>query len=71
MKKATWMVRVLGWSGEASATTENGITTYSPGTTFGWKDLKAFDSAAEADDWLCDRCRKNGYPITDYTIVRR
>ena len=37
----------------------------------GWQDMKTFTSAAEADTWLCDFVRKNGYWMNDFNLVRR
>ena len=36
-----------------------------------WTDLKAFDNAADADNWLCNYVRANGLSITDFTVSRR
>lgn len=35
----------------------------------GWVDFKEFTNPADADNWLCDYCRKNHYDITDFNIV--
>ena len=56
MKKTTWMVKVY---------------TEGKDGRVGWQDFKEFHSAAEADNWLCDYVRKNGFCITDFSIVRR
>lgn len=56
MKKTIWMVKAYMEGGDGR---------------IGWQDFKAFESAAEADNWLCDFVRKNGYSITDFNIVRR
>lgn len=37
----------------------------------GWEDFKAFTNPEEADNWLCDFVRKNGYWMSDFNIVRR
>ncbi|MCR0459309.1 hypothetical protein MKD03_12205 [[Clostridium] innocuum] len=37
----------------------------------GWQDMKTFINAAEADNWLCDFVRKNGYWMNDFNLVRR
>ncbi len=55
-KKTTWVAR--------------GLTAERPGRLT-WTDLKEFDSAAEADDWLCGYVRSHGLNITDFTIARR
>jgi hypothetical protein len=57
MKKSakTWMVKTL--------TAEN------PGHLV-WKTIKTFTNPADADNWLCDFVRANGYSITDFNIVR-
>jgi len=34
----------------------------------GWKTIKTFRTAAEADNWLCEYVRRNGYNIEDFTI---
>lgn len=56
MKKTTWMVKAY---------------TEGRAGRIGWQDFKAFNSAAEADNWLCNFVRENGYCITDFNIVRR
>ena len=40
-------------------------------TTWVVRAFKAFKNAKNADDWVCDYCRKNGYSITDFNLVRR
>lgn len=37
----------------------------------GWQDMKTFTNAAEADNWLCEFVRRNGYWMNDFNIVRR
>lgn len=57
MKKNTiWVVRAL--------------TASEPGKLV-WMDFKTFKNAKNADDWVCDHCRKNGCSITDFNLVRR
>ena len=57
MKKNTiWIVRAL--------------TAIEPGKLV-WMDFKTFKNAGTADDWVCNYCRKNGYSITDFNLVRR
>lgn len=34
----------------------------------GWKTIKTFGTAAEADNWLGEYVRRNGYSIEDFTI---
>lgn len=34
----------------------------------GWKEIKRFGSAAEADKWLCEYIKKNGYAVSDFTV---
>ena len=36
-----------------------------------WMDFKTFKNAGTADDWMYDYCRKNGYSIMDFNLVRR
>jgi hypothetical protein len=36
-----------------------------------WTEIKAFDNPADADNWLCNYVRTNGYSITDFNIVIR
>lgn len=55
-KKTTWVAR--------------GLKAEEPGRLV-WTDLKEFDSAAEADNWLCGYVRSNGLSITDFTVSRR
>lgn len=40
-------------------------------TEEGWVDYKTFTDFNEADGWLCDFCRKHGFWITDFNIVKR
>ncbi len=56
MAEIKWIVKVL--------------TAEKPGRLV-WKDLKVFDSPAEADSWLEDYIRTNGYNYTNFNIVRR
>jgi hypothetical protein len=56
MKKTKWIVKAL--------------TAERPGKLV-WMEIKEFDNPADADNWLCDYVRKNGYSITDFNIVRR
>lgn len=37
----------------------------------GLDGFQTFKSARIADGWICDYCRKNGYSITDFNLVRR
>ena len=46
------------------------LTAIEPGKLV-WMDFKTFKNARIADDWICDYCRKNGYSITDFNLVRR
>ena len=46
------------------------LTAIEPGKLV-WMDFKTFKSAIAADDWICDYCRKNGYSIADFNLVRR
>ena len=55
-KKTTWVAR--------------GLRAEKPGKRV-WTDLKAFDNAADADNWLCNYVRANGLSITDFTVSRR
>lgn len=34
----------------------------------GWQKIKTFSTAAEADNWLGEYVRRNGYSIEDFTI---
>jgi uncharacterized protein YfdQ (DUF2303 family) len=54
-KAATWVVKALA--------------VETPGHLV-WKAIKTFTNPAEADNWLCDYVRANGYSITDFNIVR-
>lgn len=56
MKKTIWMVKAYMEGKDGR---------------IGWQDFKAFNSAAEADDLLCNFVKENGYSITDFNIVRR
>lgn len=57
MKKNTvWVVRAL--------------TAIKPGK-LAWTDFKTFKNAEDADNWLCDFYRENGYSIADFNIVKR
>ena len=55
-KNTTWVAR--------------GLRAEKPGKLV-WTDLKAFDNAADADNWLCNYVRANGLSITDFTVSRR
>ena len=37
----------------------------------GWQDLKRFDNAQDADEWLCNFIRESGCSYTDINLVRR
>ena len=41
------------------------------GQQTGWKEIKRFSNAADADLWLMEYVRKTGYSITDFRIVIR
>ena len=55
-KKTTWVAR--------------GLKAEKPGRLV-WADLKEFNSAAEADNWLCEYVRSNGLSIEDFRVSRR
>jgi hypothetical protein len=56
MKKNTWAVKAL--------------TAEEPGRLV-WQEIKTFDNAVAADEWLCNYVRANGYSITDFNLVRK
>ena len=35
-----------------------------------FKVVRTFSDFEEADNWLCNYCRENGLPSTDYIIAR-
>ena len=37
----------------------------------GWQEIKRFNSPADADLWLCNYIRENGYSPADFTIIRK
>ena len=37
----------------------------------GWQEIRRFDNPADADNWLCNHVREDGYSIQDFTIVAR
>ena len=40
-------------------------------TNKGWKEIKRFDSPAEADRWLTNYIKANGYIGSDFTITAK